>query len=151
MYFVKRTTGGVYEIHIDPNTIKKQSTYAFWCLQMENLMKSRPKPCGRSFITDNFYTRQTSANVFLELTDRETRMLGTVGMNVVDAVNCPSSKKGIDMLERSERGDLLLVNDLDKYSINGVDPTPAEGAVFVLLKDKKVVVLYTNYITERPR
>ena len=136
---------------MDDNIIKKDSPSALWCLQMAHQTKSHPMECGRLFVTDNFYTRHALGKQLLRLTDGEARLLGTVRMNVVDAVNRPAIKKGIECLQRSERGSWLLVHTLDKPTGRGEEVTRAEKTGYILFKDKKVVVFYTNDLAETPR
>lgn len=69
-------------------------------------------------------------------------MLGTVEMNIFDAVNRPTLKNDIKMLEQSEIGSWLLLQTLDESVINGVEPRRAERTGFSLFKDKNIMVFY---------
>lgn len=58
--------------------------------------------CGRLFVTDKLYTRHTLDEKFLVMIDGKGKMLVTVRMNIVDALNGPSLNKGIEMLQKVE-------------------------------------------------
>lgn len=69
--------------------------------------------CGRLFVTENFYIKQTLRKKFLAMKDGEI-MLFPVRLNAVEDINRPSLKMGIYILQHSERGAWILVQTLQK-------------------------------------
>jgi len=69
----------------------------------------------RLVVTDNFYTRHTLAVAVNKFTDGEVLMLGTVKLNLIDAVNKHNVVKALDMLKDASRGTWYLVAAYDRH------------------------------------
>lgn len=87
----------------------------------------------------------------LVLTDGEENILGIVRINVVDAVNRPSLKKGIEILQHSERNAWISVQNMENDEGRESEPKSTGKKGYVILMDKKVVVFYKNYLAETSR
>jgi hypothetical protein len=121
----------------------------------------------RVIFCDNFYTCHNLATSLKHITDGETCLFGTCCFNNLDATNHFHLKQAIESLKSKPRGLWVLVrayNKVDNYDLlkqqhkNQQNCLPknqqtqfvppmmniSEKAGFVVLKDAKVVVLYSN-------
>ena len=125
------------------------------------------------FYCDNYYTRHSLASELKRITDGEARIIGTIKYNLVDSTNRLHLAKAMRMVEVQERGVWCLVrcynpvDDLEKLKREWVKqekkkpekkrkkiiaPTRniAEDCGFLLWKDNKLVVFYTNDLHKTP-
>lgn len=159
---------------VNSNMIDKDSPTALWILQMAQQTKQFPDPSGkRLFFTDNFYTRHTLAEVLKRITDGEARLCGTVKFSNVDATNRHYLTTAIALMKDSTRGDWKLVRaynklpDLEKLKrqhaalqkrLPMAKKTPfvaphdniADNAGYIVWKDSKIVIFYTNDLAKTP-
>lgn len=156
------------------NMVDEGSPSALWILQMAQQTKIVRDPSGkRVFFCDNFYTRHTLASELKRITDGEARLCGTVKFTNVDSTNRPNLAQGISMLKDAPRGSWKLIRAYDKIPTLDVlrrkhlaeqrkkppsersafvVPTElvAEKAGYIVWKDTKVVVFYTNDLCDTP-
>jgi len=154
--------------------VDKDSPTALWILQMAHQTKLYPDPSGkRVFFTDNYYTRHTLAKELKAITDNEARLCGTVKFTNVDSINRAHLTEAISLMKDATRGSWKLVQaydkipDLDKLRrkhiaaekkkpasqrTQFVPPTElvAENAGYIVWKDSKLVVFYTNDLASTP-
>lgn len=131
--------------------MKMESPYALWCLQMAHQTKIYPLQTGSLFATNKFYTRHVIDKQSKLLSGDESKILRTIRMNKVDAVNCPVLKDGIKKLENADRRKWLLVYVLDKESHQSTESPVAENCVYIIFKDRNVVLMYKNDLADTPR
>ena len=116
---------------------------------------------------DNYYTRHTFANALAKITDGTSRVCGTIKFTNVDSTNRVYVRKGIAQLKNAPRGCWLLVRaynphpnltDLrNKHNSEQKKQSPSDrvpfspptnlisdNAGYILLKDSKVVIFYSN-------
>jgi sporulation protein YlmC with PRC-barrel domain len=155
--------------------IEKKSASALWICQMAHQTKLYPAPNkgNRVFFTDNFYTRHILALVLKSVTDDEARIIGTVKFTNVDSTNRTFITLALEQMKDAQRGSWKLVraydkvDDLDKqrkqhaYSqrkLNKETRTqfvpshqkPADCAGYIIWKDSKIVIFYTNDLSSTP-
>lgn len=88
-----------------PSLINKRRASTLWCMELshQTLLYSEQME-GRLVIMDNNLTRHLLARQLNVLTDRVMKVLGTVFLNTLDAVNCPNIWKALNELQHAERG-----------------------------------------------
>ena len=152
--------------------IDGDSSAALWSMQIYHATMKDPQKRRVVFI-DSFYTRHQLGEVVKKLTDNKTKIYGTQKFNLIDATNRTYVKKAMSMVEKLERGSWALVraydkvDDLDKLRrehnklqknlpSNERKPfTPptsqvADKAGYIIFKDKKIVIFYTNDLACTP-
>ena len=158
----------------ESDIVDKDSPTALWILQMAYQSKLYPDPSGkRVFFTDNFYTHHTLAKELQAITDNEAKLIGTLKFTNVDATNRRYLSEAIAMMKDAPRGSWCLVcaydkiPDLEKLRRKHADaekkttatqrtqfvaPTElvAKNAGYIVWKDSKLVVLYTNNLATTP-
>lgn len=154
--------------------IKEGSPLALWILQMAQHTKAAWDPSGkRGTFCDDFYTRYTFASELKKITDGESQLCGTVKFTNVDGTNQPNLTQGISMLKDVPRGSWNLVCAHDKILNSEVlrkahasehrrkppgertaflVPTElaVENAGYIVWKDTKIVIFYTNNLCHTP-
>jgi hypothetical protein len=76
-----------------------------------------PAQSGRRLVvSDNFYTRHDLVKAILEMTDGETRMLGTVRQDWIGRLNSRAVKVSIERVRTSQRGSWELVAAVDSVA-----------------------------------
>jgi hypothetical protein len=130
--------------------VAKDSASALWSLQMAHQTKKLPDPSGkRSIFMDNFYTRHNLAEKVKVLTDGEIHITGTCRLNVINKANKVGVKKGIDMLKDKPRGTWVLVRACNPPLENNTEVV-APNCGYVVFKDRKDVIFYTNDLAATP-
>jgi hypothetical protein len=135
--------------------VAKSSSSALWSLQMLHQMHKQKDPSGKRHVyMDNFYTRHYLAEKVKKLSDQEIRITGTCRLNVVDKVNKVGVKAAIDLLRDKERGSWALVCAFNGANVvrafNGPNVL-AENCGYVVYKDRKDVVFYSNDLADTPK
>lgn len=136
---------------MDVTLQKMESPSAIWCFKMEHQTKVYQSRNGCLLVTDNVYIRHVFLKQFLILTNGDVKMLGTIRMITVDAVNCPSLKDAIQSLEHASRERWLLVHVLEKEINGSTELQVEEKCGYVLFKDRKVVFRCTKDLAATPR
>ena len=159
------------------SAIKKDSPGALWaaqCAHMEKLAQTQTKG-NRLVIMDNYYTRHALAKFLRELTDQKVRVIGTVKLTNVDALNTRNLEEACALLKNAPRGSWKLVAVYDPppnledqrkehakemrkrkrqkqtmLPFSPSDGTVAKNCGFVLFVDKKIVMIYTNDLSGTP-
>jgi len=150
------------------------SPTALWICMMGHQTSSCKQPPGtkRYFFCDNFYTRHNMVTLLHAFADKESYVIGTVKFTNVDATNRYYLSKGMQMLKDAARGTWCLVQachkhpDYDKLrnqhtaqrrrsgsaSPSFIPPldNKASKCGYIVFKDSKVVVFYTNDLAEDP-
>jgi hypothetical protein len=130
--------------------VKKNSASALWSLQIAHQTKKQRDPSGkRTFLMDNFYTRHNLGEKLKLLTDDEVRITGTCRLNVIQANNKVGVKKGIDMLKNKERGTWVLVQAFNLQRADN-DVMAAPNCGYIIFKDRRDVIFYTNDLADTP-
>lgn len=156
------------------STVAAKSASALWIAMMGHQAASMPSPTGhRLLITDNFYTRHALAKTLFLFTDGETRMLGTMRETNVDKQTKAIVSASMERVEASPRGTWELIGILEREpgyiqrkrdhskaqrsvskNRRTIFPDPlmvfAEHAGYIVFKDKKVVLFYTNDLRNTP-
>lgn len=129
----------------------------------------------RHIFMDNFYTRHTLALDLAKFSDGDICIIGTVKGNLIDAINRPNIIKALAQLAQAPRNHWKLVrahevvkkpkskkrkgctqkNTLDAYltSTKSKEAEPSsisEKAGYIIWKDKKRVIFYTNGLKFTP-
>jgi hypothetical protein len=154
--------------------VNGESASAIWVLQMVHQTLQFPTPSSkRYFFSNKFYTRHTLAQALKKITDGEARLMGSVRFTNVDATNRFHLKNAIEALKNSPRGSWSLVRAYDKgpnydqlqrshaaaqRPLQKEQRTPfvppmeliAEKCGYIVFKDSKVVVFYTNDLASTP-
>ena len=124
---------------------------------------------------DNYYTRHALAKFLRELTDQKVRVIGTVKLTNVDALNTRNLEEACALLKNAPRGSWKLVAVYDPppnledqrkehakemrkrkrqkqttLPFSPSDGTVAKNCGFVLFVDKKIVMIYTNDLSGTP-
>lgn len=118
---------------------------------------------------NNFYTRHSFATAVHEITEGKIRLVGTVRMNYLGPENSVAVKKVVAELKDAPRGTWKLVRAYDPpmtaaekraahaaARANKTSPvivdvkTPADNAGYIMFKDSKVVIFYTNDLADTP-
>jgi hypothetical protein len=149
---------------------------ALWVCMMAHQTANCKQPSGgkRYFFCDNYYTRHTLACALREFTDGEAHMIGTVKFTNVDATNRYYLSKAIELLKDKERGAWALVRAYNKHAdydrlrnshasqqrriatssqrTTFVPPLDniADRSGYIVFKDSKVVIFYTNDLLQNP-
>jgi len=148
---------------------------ALWISMMGQQCKRWKQPNGlkRYFFTDNFYTRHVVASTLKKFTDDAARIIGTVKFTNVDGTNRYHLSKAMEMLKDQPRGSWALVQVYDKNPdyerlrnqhaaqqkrVRAGDKSPfvppldriADKAGFIVFKDSKIVLFYTNDLIDNP-
>ena len=159
------------KIFDNQDDVSKDSPSALWVLMCAHQTKLAPDPSGkRLFFCDNFYTRHVLAKCLKRMTDGEARVIGTVKFTNVDATNRFFLTQAIQQLKDADRGSWKLVcaydkadnlDELRRKHTNVMRKKPAkqrtpfvpprnkvaDKAAYIVWKDKKIVIFYTNYLT----
>ena len=154
--------------------IEVNSPTSLWVLQMAHQTLSIEDPNGRRvFFTDNFYTSHRVGTALKKFTDGEARLIGTIRMNTVDCTNRYHLFKTIDMVDKMPRGSWALVRAYDESqdlarlqrehqalnrNVSKAEKTEfvppfdriADSAGYIVFKDAKVVIFYTNDLSGTP-
>ena len=162
----------------DDCPVREDSASALWiaqCGHMEKLSETTTTG-NRLVFMDNFYTRHALAKTLKSLTDGKVRIVGTIKLSNVDALNTSNIQDACAQLKDARRGSWRLVaaydppadveqqrkeynkekRKLSKTQQVKVPPfmpsafTQAENAGFIVLLDKKVVIIYTNDLAGTP-
>jgi len=129
--------------------------------------KKQPNGGKRYFFCDNYYTRHTLAAKLSQFTDGEAFIIGTVKFPNIDATNRYYVSQAVEKLKNASRGDWLLVQAFNKHpdydhrrnehrrQSNQTPFVPplelrSEKAGYIVFKDSKVVIFYTNDLFEMP-
>ncbi len=96
--------------------IDSKSATALWILMVGHVRNVR-KSSGskRLVVTVYFYICHTLAVAINKFTDGEVLMLGTVKLNLIDAVKKHNVVKALDMLKDASRGTWYLVAAYDRH------------------------------------
>jgi hypothetical protein len=155
-------------------SIEKDSPSSLWLLQIAHQTRLVPDPSGRRiFFINNFYTRHQLAYALKVMMDGEARMIGTVRFSNVDCTNRFYLQQAIDLIDAKPRGSWCLVQAYDEHPELAacqrqhqarnkdieksqrqkfVPPThhisPDSG--YILFKDSKVVIFYSNDLDGTP-
>ena len=135
----------------EKSPIPAEKPSALWCLQLAHMHHKfeLPQDKKRIVFMDNFYTRHVLGKQIKSLTNDEIRIIGTVRMNFVDKLNKPNVKKAYEMVEKMVHGSWLLVQCFDSGPDG--DPQVSTNCGYLVFKDKKVVVFYSNDLADTPR
>ncbi|KUF95983.1 Bifunctional epoxide hydrolase 2 [Phytophthora nicotianae] len=157
----------------DDVSIEATSATAMWIAMAGHQTQSFRSPTGhRLVVSDNFYTRHTFAQALLKFTDGEMHLLGTVRINLVDKWNKPAVSAAIGRVDAGNRGSWELVAAVNpepgweakqkghqkrqrgvaKAKQTAFEPTivQAQNAGYIIYKDRKVVIFYTNDLKATP-
>lgn len=96
-------------------------------------------------VMENYYTHHLLAKQLKILTDDEINVLLTDRINNLDAIHRTNVKKALTELQNVERGSWCLCHVYDK---NGENKTITTNCGYIAFKDRKVVLFYTNYLTD---
>ena len=164
-----RTT--CYKYLVGSKIINPKSPTALWALQLTHLaMKDLPK--ARLCFMENFCTRHQLGEVIKIMMDGKIKITGTQRLNFIDNTNIANAKKAVSMVKKLERGLWALVKACNpnpkleklrkernklkkspkKEKTTFVPPltNPAENAGYVVFKDRKLVVFYSNDLATIP-
>ena len=159
-------------------SIKENSASALWmaqCAHMEKLSQTTSEG-NRLVFMDNFYTRHALANALSMVTDGKVRIVGTIKLSNVDAMNTSNIQDACAQLKDAPRGSWRLVaaynppadieeqrktynKEKRKRSKEEQKQMPpfmpsyfsaAPNAGFIVFLDKKIVVVYTNNLAGTP-
>ena len=153
--------------------IDHDTSTALWSLQIAQMYKMLQSPCGKRVIfMDNYYTRHPLGRKIKQLTNNETKIIGTVKMNLVDKYNKPKVLEAIEMLQDANHGTWYLVPCFDPpkstkssskkkknntKKLKTANKSDAEGPLvaaentgYIVFKDKRVVVFYSNDLADTP-
>lgn len=138
------------ENSIDGSIVAKGSASVLWCAQAAHQTKVHLTPQhGRLLVMDNFYTRHTLAPQMNGLSDGEMFVLGTV-LNLIDAINRPVVNNAVESLNAAERESWMLYQSFNFPAERNGAPTVATKSGLIVLKDRLVVTLYINYLSDTP-
>jgi len=149
---------------------------ALWITMMghQSAIYKQPNGGKRYFFCDNYYTRHAIANALTKFTDGEARVIGTVKFTNVDGTNRYYLSKAIELMKDQSRGSWALVQAYNKHPnydqlrsqhasqqrrvrsasdraafVPPLDSN-ADRAGFIVFKDSKVVLFYSNDLCENP-
>ncbi|RAW23861.1 hypothetical protein PC110_g19709 [Phytophthora cactorum] len=157
----------------DETEISGNSAMTLWLSMVGNQSKILRSPTGyRLTVSDNFYTRHTFAKAILAFTDGEMRTIGTVRLNLIDKWNKMEVEESVKGVVELERGGWELVAAVDlapdwkkkeaehKKAQKRLpkalrreyepDTVHAKHAGYIIFKDRKVVVSYSNDLSATP-
>lgn len=141
---------------------------ALWVCMMGHQSQSYKQPDQkRYFFCDNFYTRHTVADRLHAFSDKEAYLIGTVKFTNVDGTNRYYLSQAMEQMKTAARGCWCLVQAFSKdpnyerlrnqhrqqrRSGPFVPPldNPADKAGYIVFKDSKLVLFYTNDLFENP-
>ena len=142
---------------------------ALWALQIAHPTILEPPPVtARNVYMDSYYTSHTLASVVKEMTDGRTLCTSTTKFNQIEGWNKPFLRQAMkDVMDHGERGDWCLVRAYDppknwknknaRTSYMNEFPSDdyllgyeADSAGYIIIKDRKLVVLYTNDLRFTP-
>ena len=150
------------------SSIEKKAASALWLLQLVHQTKIyRPPNSSRVLYCDNFYTRPKLCEKVYEISDGDVRMTGTCKFSNIDAINRPAILDGIQLLKNKPRGAWLLTRtysnnkEYDKFRKRSPDPNVQSFRIiddnliqknsgFIMFKDAKIVVFYSNDLAATP-
>ncbi|KAE9041166.1 hypothetical protein PR003_g12877 [Phytophthora rubi] len=153
--------------------IDRKDPSALWVAMCGHLTKRHPAPDGhRLLVCDNFYTRHNLAKTLMVFTDGEMRMLGTVRISLQGKWNAAALEEAKERVDTAERGSWELVAAVDvalgweklqekhKRAQKKLPPhlqteyiapkTVAVNAGYIVFRDKRTVVFYTNDLAGTP-
>ena len=164
-----------YDKHIvlDRDTLVDPDTpSALWTLQVAQLHQTQKSPSGKRVVfMDNFYTRHPLAQTIEKLTSDEIKVIGTIKLSNVDGVNMQRLQNAKKTIEDMPRGSWVLLQCLTvqknkptkatKYKKNKTTSTRKEkdkreslvvapNAGYIVYKDSKIVIFYTNDLAQTP-
>lgn len=157
----------------DDIAVSGKSATALWLAMVGHQSKILRSPSGyRLMVSDNFYTRHTFASAILAFTDGEMHTIGTVRTNLIDKWNKPAVEDSIRRVAEAERGTWELVaavnpeagwkkKEADHQKAQKKRPAArqtayqpslsfANRAGYVVYKDRKVVIFYSNDLHATP-
>jgi len=149
---------------------------SLWVCMMSHQSSSYKQQNGaKRYFFDNFYTWHTVAEVLKKFTDGEAHLIGTVKFMNVDATNRYYLSKGMELLKNANRGSWCFVQAFHRHpdyeklqnqrttnihrqgsSSNAatlfIPPldNPAKNCGYIVFKDSKIVLFYTNDLAEDP-
>jgi hypothetical protein len=142
---------------------------SLWVCMMGHQTANKKQPNGgkRYFFSDNYYTRHTLASKLSQFTDGESFLIGTVKFPNIDATNRYYVSQAVEKLKNASRGEWMLVQAFNKHpdydrlhdahrrQSNQAPFIPplelrSEKAGYIVFKDSKVVIFYTNDLFEMP-
>jgi hypothetical protein len=155
-------------------TIEESSASALWVVQLASQTKAFPDPSRkRVHFMDNFYTRHSLAKALSCMTDGEARVIGTVKLTNVDGLNRHYLSEAVQQIKEATRGTWCLVKAVDstktlttlrkkhmemqrkrptseRVPFLPTDEHAADRAGYIIWKDTKVVVFYSNNLKSTP-
>ena len=160
-------------IAVSRSNINMNDATALWAAMLSHQTKSYQSPTEhRVVVCDNFYTRHSFAKLLKLLTDGEIRILGTMRFNYVDKWSKSIIKESIKRVSNADRGTWELITAVDvtpeyeqsyetyQRQINRLpiahrspfplEPPLSENAGYIIFKDKKTVIFYTNDLAKTP-
>lgn len=132
--------------------IDKLSSTALWTLMLamqEHLRRANGEH-KRVIFCDNYYTRHSFASALKIISDGKIRMIGTVRGNFIGKDNSQNVKRAVERLSNAARGSWELVRAYDPPLTPNGTKTVADCAGFIVFKDSKVVVFYSNDLASTP-
>jgi hypothetical protein len=132
--------------------VDKLSSTALWTLmiQLQETLSRANEDHKRIIICDNFYTRHSFASVLKTITDGRVRIIGTVRGNFLGIYNAANVKAAMQRLANAPRGSWILVRAYDPPTTRNGEKTVADSAGFIVFKDSKVCVFYSNDLAFTP-
>ena len=131
--------------------VDKDKPSALWVMQMAHLTKMMKDPSGKRLVVmDNFYTGHLLARQVAKTSDDEIRILGTVRLSNIDGCNRKYLKEAIDTLGEKPRFSWLLVQAFDRQSLRDREGILAKNCGFVVFKDRKIIIFYSNDLADTP-
>ncbi|KAE9124369.1 hypothetical protein PF010_g6042 [Phytophthora fragariae] len=140
-------------------------------LSLQNQQLTAPSG-KRVVVMDSYYTRHAFAKHALSMSAGETRIIGTCRLNYVDCLPRPAVEAAILALKDADRGAWKLVAAVDTVSnmkaaekahkqsekhLRKAKKTPFEPprqrsprTGYIVFRDKKVVLFYTNDLAATP-
>ncbi|POM75332.1 LOW QUALITY PROTEIN: Hypothetical protein PHPALM_7578 [Phytophthora palmivora] len=149
----------------DDVSIKRKDASALWQCAA-TLLKTYPAPNQhRLLVCDNFYTRHNLAKTLATFTDGEMKMLGTVRIALQEKWMAERLEASKERIDNAERGSWELLAALDvpadweklqekhkrtQKSFQHTFKRLASNAGYIVFRDKKTVVFYTNDLAGTP-
>ncbi|KAF4132759.1 Transposase IS4 [Phytophthora infestans] len=153
--------------------LNSKKATALWVAMLARQNQQLPAPSGkRVVVMDSYYTRHGLAKPILEMTTGETRVIGTCRLNYVDSLSRSSVEAAVLALQHAERGSWKLVAAMEavgdvkaaekehkrrEKGLKKAQKTPfvppqqrSANAGYIVFRDKRVVIFYTNDLTATP-
>jgi hypothetical protein len=146
----------------DHPELKQSLASALWATILTHLQLKAPSTRGayHLIVMSNYYTRHSLVQAISTMSNKSIRILGTMQFNSVDSINRVHLKKAIEDIRESKRGTWKLVRAYDKsanwdkrqkdYNAQHPEHLKADKCGYMVLKDSKVVVFYTNDLAGTP-